>query len=250
LISLAPTLLERDSILKSRSSLSDIGAAAASKILLVFAHPDDESVFAAGLIQQALKLGCHVKLITLSRGEAGSNRRGLRPHDDLGHARSRELLRACKFLGPLECQILDFPDSALSRHVHDIGNALSQEVSTFSPDFLVGFEPDGITGHADHRAASWAVSQLFQNDPALFQLLYATGHRHSSRPSGQGIELTLTLSAEECQRKIQALESHHSQFTPQGIRSWFSSDQMGIEHYFLVATSLKGRLNSARGEMK
>jgi LmbE family N-acetylglucosaminyl deacetylase len=177
-------------------------------------------------------------LITLSRGEAGSNRRGLRPHDDLGHTRSRELLRACKILGPLDCQILDFPDSALSWHMPEVGDALSQEVTTFSPDFVVGFEPEGITGHADHRAASRAVSHLFQKDPALFQLLYATGHRHSSRPSGQGLELTLTLSAEECQRKIQALESHHSQFTHQGIRSWFFSDQMGIEHYFLVATGL------------
>ncbi len=222
--------------MKSKGSLAEIGVTAASKFLLVFAHPDDESVFSAGLIQQALQRGCSLKLITLTRGEAGSNRRGLRPQDDLGRVRSQELMRACRLLGSFDCRILDFPDSALSRHVDDAAEFLNREISSFTPDFLVGFEPDGITGHSDHRAASRAVLKSCGQAQELLQLIYATGHRHFSRPSGRGIELALRLTHEECRRKIQALEAHYTQFTSPGIHGWFDSDQMGTEHYFLVSS--------------
>ena len=41
------------------------------RLLLIFAHPGDESVFAGHIISQALERGVRVKVITLTRGERG-----------------------------------------------------------------------------------------------------------------------------------------------------------------------------------
>ncbi len=226
-------LYGRRDLIKTVSSLENVGIRAGSRILLVFAHPDDESVFAAGFIQQALNLSVTVRLITLTCGEAGSTRYGLRPGDDLGLARSKELQKACHILGPFSCRVFDFPDSGLSSQHHEIHQALEAELKQFQPDHLIGFAPDGITGHSDHRAASRAVALLHQTDPSRFQLIFATGHRNHRRPGARGIDLVVTLTPEQRHRKIQALEAHKSQFTPSGIRGWFSSDRMDIEHFFL-----------------
>ncbi len=220
-------------MIKTVSSLGNMGIYTGSRILLVFAHPDDESVFAAGFIQQALNLGVTVRLITLTHGESGSTRYGLRPRDDLGAARSRELQKACHILGLFSCQVFDSPDGGLSSQLHEIQQVLEGELEQFQPDHLIGFAPDGITGHSDHRAASQAVMLLHQANPGRFQLIFATGHRNHSRPGTRGIELAVTLSPEQRQHKVQALEAHRSQFTPSGIRGWFSSDRMEVEYFFL-----------------
>lgn len=220
-------------MIKTLSSLGNMGICTTSRILLVFAHPDDESVFAAGFIQQAMILGSTVRLVTLTRGESGSSRHGLRPSDDLGAARSRELQKACCILGSFSCQIYEFHDRGLSGQLPEIQAALETEFRQFLPDRLIGFSPDGITGHADHRAASRVVTLLHQEDSSRFQLIFATGHRNHSQPGTRGMELVVTLSPEQGRRKIQALEAHQSQFTPSGIRGWFHSDRMDIEHFFL-----------------
>lgn len=48
------------------SELKEIGIHANSRFLMVFSHPDDESVFASGLILHALHCGAHVKLVVLT----------------------------------------------------------------------------------------------------------------------------------------------------------------------------------------
>jgi LmbE family N-acetylglucosaminyl deacetylase len=220
-------------VIKRVSSLSEAGVKSTSRILFAFAHPDDESVFAVGFVQQALKLGAALRLITLTHGEAGSTRYGLRSGDDLGAVRSMELQNACRILGSFSCQALDFPDGGLSCHLHEIQEALGAESAQFQPDYLLSFAPDGITGHSDHQAASQAVTQLHRANPGLFQLIYATGHRNHSRPGTKGMELVLTLAPEQSHRKVQALEAHRSQFTSRSIHAWFSSDRMDVEHFFL-----------------
>jgi N-acetyl-1-D-myo-inositol-2-amino-2-deoxy-alpha-D-glucopyranoside deacetylase len=41
------------------------------RLLLIFAHPGDESVFAGHIISQALERGVRVQVVTLTRGERG-----------------------------------------------------------------------------------------------------------------------------------------------------------------------------------
>lgn len=43
-----------------------------ARILLVFAHPDDESFVAAGLSRRYADAGAEIALVTATRGEAGS----------------------------------------------------------------------------------------------------------------------------------------------------------------------------------
>jgi LmbE family N-acetylglucosaminyl deacetylase len=208
-----------------------------AKVLFVFAHPDDESVFAAGLIQRICRTGGNVRLICLTRGQAGSLRYGLNAREELGTARSRELQRASTILGLSDCRILSFSDGRLSSELQSIEDALREEISEFEPDMVVTFEPEGITGHRDHRAASRAVTDLFPAEAGQFQLVYAAGHRDHTPVPRAALKLILRLSKEEARRKIEALETHQSQFRPGQVRNWFASDQMEVELFYFATTS-------------
>ena len=43
-----------------------------ARILLIFAHPDDESFVAAGLARRYADSGAHIALVTATSGDAGS----------------------------------------------------------------------------------------------------------------------------------------------------------------------------------
>jgi LmbE family N-acetylglucosaminyl deacetylase len=223
--------------MKTVESLAMAGVGSGTRVLLVFSHPDDESVFAAGLIQQLCRTGNQVRLLCLTQGQAGSLRHGLSPREDLGMARSRELRRACTLLGLQDHRILPFPDGGLASKLQGVEERLLEEIREFEPDLVVTFEPEGITGHRDHRSASRAVTNLYIAGDGLFQLVYAAGHRYHTPVPRAVLKLTLRLSAEEGRRKIEALEAHSSQFHPRQVRSWFASDQMDVEYFYFAAVA-------------
>src|SRR5580765_7561909 len=77
------------------------------RILLVFAHPDDESFVAAGLSRRYADAGAEIALVTATRGEAGS--RGDPPLctvEELPAVRESELRAAAAILGIADVQML------------------------------------------------------------------------------------------------------------------------------------------------
>jgi LmbE family N-acetylglucosaminyl deacetylase len=135
-----------------------------STLLLVFAHPDDESVFAAGVACACEEAGGRVALATATNGECG--KRGEPPvcaEGELGRVRAAELEEAARILGIRQVYLFGYPDRGLDPVPHDdIRRRLVQVIRRERPDVVITFDPNGSNLHPDHiaisRFASDAVS--------------------------------------------------------------------------------------------
>lgn len=123
-------------------------------VLAVVAHPDDESFGLGAVLDAFARAGSTVRVLSLTRGEA-STVHGV--EGDLATLRAAELRAAAEALGVSATVLRDHPDGALSA----VGDALAREVrdelASVPVDGLVVFDPSGVTGHEDHRAATAAA---------------------------------------------------------------------------------------------
>ena len=150
------------------------------RMLLVHAHPDDETLANGATMAKYAAEGAHVCLITCTRGEEGEvipeDLRHL-SGDELGHHRTGELARACAALGVADHRYLGgfqrYRDSGMKWHadghavaaddVHDnaFWNAdlteaatdLVQVIREVRPQVLVTYDEFGGYGHPDHIQA-------------------------------------------------------------------------------------------------
>ena len=123
--------------------------------LVVVAHPDDESFGLGALLAALVQRGARVRILCLTRGEAST----LGDSSSLGELRERELADAAAVLGLDAVNLLDHPDG----HLADVpAPILDDAVSRARQrgDFLVAFEPGGVTGHPDHVAATASAERV------------------------------------------------------------------------------------------
>lgn len=119
--------------------------------LVVVAHPDDESFGLGAIVSELVAQRVEVRLVCFTLGEAST----LGAEPQLSEVRRHELTRAAKVLGVAQVVIAGLPDGQLAT-VPD--HTLDQVVESAirGGDLVVVFEPNGVTGHPDHRAASAA----------------------------------------------------------------------------------------------
>ncbi len=131
-------------------------------ILGIWAHPDDELFNMGGIMAMAAQNGQKVICVTATRGEAGVQDESRWPAGDLGEIRTRELEAAYEILGVSGHEWLDYPDGGCADV--DEGEAvqrLTEIIKKYQPDTVLTFEPNGMTGHDDHKAVSrWSSLAL------------------------------------------------------------------------------------------
>ncbi len=127
---------------------------AAGRLLLVFAHPDDESFFTAGTVARHVAAGGRAALVSATRGERGSQ-----PNPpvcdpaDLGRVRSGELRQACRAMGVSRLTFLGYVDQGLaSADPKEASARVARVMASYRPDAVVTFGPEGIYQHPDHVA--------------------------------------------------------------------------------------------------
>ncbi len=188
---------------------------ATGPLLLVFAHPDDESFGCAGVMAAAAARGVPVTLISATRGEAGKT--GIPELDTpeiLAAVREQELRAAAAAVGARDVRFLDYRDSGMAGTPEnddprafcrapedDVVAKLVVHLRAVRPATVLTFGPDGIYGHPDHLAihraavaavraaadpdylpavgAPWAVPALYFNAAPRERLLAM-----ADRPNG------------------------------------------------------------------
>lgn len=117
------------------------------KMLLVFAHPDDESFAAGGTVAKYARNGWRVELVCVTNGEG----------------RAREAERAGKILGIRQIQFLDQPDGQLqSLTPGTLEDLIVKKTEDFGPDIVITHDTTGMTNHPDHIKVCYATTFAFQ----------------------------------------------------------------------------------------
>jgi len=131
---------------------SVIGELGGTRVLGVFAHPDDEQTV-NGLFWRAKdRDGAYTAMITATRGEAGHQSPTVGRQEDLGDIRKAEALKNSFNLGVDRHVVWDYPDGGVPESDADeIVARIVEELLLVEPDVVVAFWPEsGATGHADH----------------------------------------------------------------------------------------------------
>jgi LmbE family N-acetylglucosaminyl deacetylase len=125
------------------------------RLLLVLAHPDDESLGNGGMIAKYASEGVDIHLVTATRGEQG----WFGPTDEnpgpqaLGRIREEELRGAAEVLGLSEVAFLGYEDGELADAPADeVIAKIVAHIRRIRPHVVVTFDQNGLYGHPDHVA--------------------------------------------------------------------------------------------------
>jgi len=232
------------------------------RLLLVHAHPDDESIYTGATMAAYAAAGAQVTLVTCTLGELGEvippSLAHLADGDGarLGEYRIGELAAACAALGVTDHRYLGGPgrwrDSGMMgtegnddprcfwrADVDQAARALLDVFAEVRPQVVVTYDADGAYGHPDHIQAhrvAWRACELAGPDlpdgPAKF---YATA------ALGTGPEqVTTEIDAGAWfGQKLAAMRAHATQITVDppffALSDGVRRPAGGTEYYTLLA---------------
>lgn len=174
------------------------GSYAGYRLILVHAHPDDETINNGATMALYAALGAQVTLITCTRGEEGEvlveeHAHKAAAHDDLlGEHRILELAEAMKalgvrdhrFLGDPDIQYRDSgmmdtepnkrPDCFWQADLEKASDQLVRVIDEVKPHVMITYDEFGGYGHPDHiqahrvamaaaNKAEWAIPKIYWN---------------------------------------------------------------------------------------
>ena len=229
------------------------------RLLLVHAHPDDESIYTGATMARYAAEGAQVTLVTCTRGELGEiippSLAHLAEGDGaaLGEYRTGELAAACAALGVTDHRFLGGPgrwrDSGMMGTAGNddprcfwradgdqAARALLDVIDEVRPQVVVTYDAHGAYGHPDHIQAHRVTWRAFElAGPHGPPKLYATA------ALGSGPELVTTQidAGPWFGQKLAAMRAHATQITvdppsfalSDGVRRTAS----GTEYYTLLA---------------
>ncbi len=149
-------------------------------LLVVVAHPDDETFGCGGAIAHAAAAGARIVVCSATAGEKGEDH-SEGPAATLGARRTAELADAGAILGVERTVVLGFgdsdwdgdppPGSLCALPVGDVAAAIAVLVDEVNPDVVVTMDPTGSDGHRDHarigEATTLAVGANLDTHPDI-----------------------------------------------------------------------------------
>jgi len=246
--------------------------APARRLLLVHAHPDDESIGTGTTMARYAAEGARVTLVTCTLGELGEiippSLAHLAEGDGarLGEYRIGELAAACAELGVTDHRFLGGPgrwrDSGMMgtagnddprcfwrADVDQAAQALLDVIREVRPRVLVTYDANGFYGHPDHiqahRVAWRAFRQAGPFGPAKFYATAASspgglgGSSPRSQQSAEGLVTTEIDGTAYFGRKMAAMRAHATQITVDppffALSNQIWHEALGVEYYTLLA---------------
>lgn len=131
------------------------------RLLVITAHPDDESVLAAGTLYKNREQGGQNILLCASFGEKGDAflKQPIK-EARLRALRKKEMERAARFLGVRKLVVLNLPDTNIRAHKQKVLARSLALAKRFKPDAILGFGSYGFSGHRDHIAVGEVARRL------------------------------------------------------------------------------------------
>jgi LmbE family N-acetylglucosaminyl deacetylase len=194
------------------------------RVLIIAAHPDDETIGAGALICRAN----HVHIVHVTEGSplnpSDAIAAGFSTREAYANARRDETIRALALahLAPHSIQSLPFIDQQLCFHLEELTVCLRDLIEKDQPSILLTHAYEG--GHPDHDSTAlacyFAQSLLLEDHPDLAPELYEfTGYHAASQgiqayeflPSRGSAPYCYNLLPEEREMKIHMLRAFRTQ---------------------------------------
>lgn len=149
-------------------------------LLVVVAHPDDETEIGAYLARAIFDEHKRIAVVFGTRGNTGGNAQGQEQASTLGAIREIEARRALEHFGVMNVWFLDGPDTPGQSVLHSLetwnhGDSLGRMVRLVRltrPAVIATWLPDYVAGenHGDHQAAGVLATEAFDiaGDPAAY----------------------------------------------------------------------------------
>lgn len=143
-----------------RLSLADLRALVPGRdrLLVLSAHPDDESIGAGRLLSAWRRSGGRAQAVVATAGEACFDEVGTRP-DGLAERRLEEWRAALAVVDVEPGEAYGLPDSGLERAEADLADAVARSVAAGPTSDLVLLAPHPDDPHPDHRAVGRAAAE-------------------------------------------------------------------------------------------
>src|SRR3954467_5417398 len=233
-------------------------------LLVVLAHPDDESLACGGTLARLADAGARVVLLCASRGEKGSvSDESLLASGDLARVRTDELREAARTLGIADVLICDHPDGDLRwADVPQLHDEIVEAIVRYQPDGVITFAEDGLYWHLDHvgvhERTYTAVRSFGAEAPPLYYVTMQHGamrhvveaaHAKGGAPPnssfwgiaadafGDGANPpTFVIDVRDwAVRKLAALRCHRTQMGPNNPMAWLDEEEarrwLGVEQF-------------------
>ncbi|WP_353082310.1 PIG-L deacetylase family protein [Tessaracoccus lapidicaptus] len=213
------------------------------RVLVVVAHPDDESFGLGAVIARLVDDGAEVSVLCLTAGEAST----LGASPDLAEIRAAELDAAASALGCRTTALRTHPDGGLPGREAALIDDIEVAVDTTRPDGLLAFAVEGgVTGHPDHEAASRAALTVAADRglPALEwglpdEVAAVLRGEFGAGFTGHAADALPIVIDVDRARQIQAAHLHVTQAIP-GSVLWRRLELLGTREY-LRLTQPDGR---------
>jgi len=201
-----------------------------TRVLAVYAHPDDPEISAGGTLARWADGGAEVHIVVTTRGDKGTNDPAA-DIDALVRTRIDETEAAGRVLGIAEHHHLDHADGELDDDL-ELRRELVRLIRSIRPDIVCCPDPtavffgDAYINHRDHRMTGWATLDAVSpaaGNPHYFPELGTEGlttHQvgalflSGTFEPNAWVDVGATL-----ERKIEALFCHASQLVETG--DWF-----------------------------
>jgi len=209
------------------------------RMMVILAHPDDESFGMGGTLAKYSHQGVQIILLCATRGEAGIP--GKQPKE-AGEIREQELRQAAKQLG-IEVHFLGYQDGELS----GVNPAILLEdiacwIGLVEPQVILTFGPDGVSGHPDHVTVSHIVTQAVNQFFPRIWLFYLApseatvlGCGVSTLDKNNEDPLVVIDISDYKIEKVHAIQCHASQLPALDANPEKAEDQIPCNEYFTVA---------------
>lgn len=193
-----------------------LGAGVGTRGLVVLAaHPDDETLGAGGAIALAHAAGIPVQVLVATDGEASHPQSPTHSPQELAALRQAEVGHALSLLAPgCEVRHLRLPDGQLADHERELQDALGRWVAELDVGCVL-LAPWREDGHPDHAAAGRVAARVAQEYAAALGE-YPIWAWHWARDEDVPWSQLRSLPLDDATLLIKqaALAEHHTQVSP------------------------------------
>lgn len=217
------------------------------RMLVILAHPDDESFAVGGTLAKYAHQDVQVILLCATRGEAGIP--GL-SSSEAGDIRERELRKAAEHLG-IEVYLSGCPDGELANtNPETLLEHIACWIDLVQPQVILTFGPEGVSGHPDHVTISQIVTQANDLSYNKGMLLYirpseatALGCGVTSSKMDDGLpQVEIDISDYKLE-KVRAIQSHASQNPDLPGKPEEEMDKIPCHELYTIARDAKAAEN-------